>query len=128
MIAGREERARLVGRIGEAGGVAHLRQLIGLLREKGAEAFLAAGDVGDNLDEQLVLLGLLAENKLPVLIVAGNREVRSELDAAEADLRKRGGRIWDLSHTRAVDLGDAMVVGLAGTMDKRYLHADGAGA
>jgi hypothetical protein len=60
------------------------------------------------------------------LVVAGNREVRSELDAAEADLRKRGGRIWDLSHTRSVDLGDALVVGLAGTMDKRYLHADGA--
>jgi len=106
--------------------VAHLRRLVGLLRARGAEAFVAAGDVGDNLDEQLVLLGLLAETKAPVLVVAGNREVRSELDAAEADLRKRGGRILDLSHTRAVDLGDAVVVGLPGTMDRRLVHADGA--
>jgi hypothetical protein len=106
--------------------VAHLRILIGALRDKGAEALIAAGDVGDNLDEQLVLLGALAEAKVPLLVVAGNREVRSELDAAEADLRKRGTRIVDLSHTRAVDLGDALVVGLAGTMDRRLLHQDGA--
>src|SRR5205823_14448279 len=106
--------------------VAHLRALIGKLGDRGAEVLLATGDVGDNLDEQLVLLGLLAETQLPVLVVASNREVRSELDAAEADLRKRGGRILDLSHTRAVDLGDAVVVGLPGTMDRRLVHADGA--
>ncbi|HZX66650.1 MAG TPA: hypothetical protein VFE76_14710 [Myxococcales bacterium] len=106
--------------------VAHLRSLLGLVRDKGAEAIVALGDVGDNLDEQAVLLGLLAELKVPVLVVAGNREVRSELDAAEADLRKRGTRIVDLSHTRTVDLGDALVVGLAGTMDRRLVHQDGA--
>ena len=106
--------------------VAHLRRLLAKLRDRGAEVLLATGDVGDNLDEQLVLLGLLAETKLPLLVVASNREVRSELDAAESDLRKRGARILDLSHTRAVDLGDALVVGLAGTMDKRLIHADGA--
>jgi hypothetical protein len=106
--------------------VAHLRRLIGKLQERGAEALLATGDVGDNLDEQLVLLGLLAETKLPVLVLAGNREVRSELDAAESDLRKRGARLVDLSHARVADLGDALLVGLAGTMDKRLVHADGA--
>jgi hypothetical protein len=106
--------------------VAHLRKLVEGLRARGAEVLLADGDVGDNLDEQLVLLGILTETSLPVLVVAGNREVRSDLDAAEADLRKRGGRIWDLSRTRIADLGDAVVVGLAGTMDRRLLHADGA--
>jgi len=106
--------------------VAHLRGLIGKLRDRGAEVLLTTSDVGDNLDEQLVLLGLLAEPKLPVLVVAGNREVRSELDAAEADLRKRGARLVDLSHTRVADLGDAVVVGLPGTMDKRLVHTDGA--
>ena len=106
--------------------VAHLRGLIGKLRDRGAEVLLTTGDVGDNLDEQLVLLGLLVEPKLPVLVVAGNREVRSELDAAEGDLRKRGARLVDLSHTRVADLGDAVVVGLSGTMDKRLVHTDGA--
>src|SRR5205823_8988905 len=46
--------------------------------------------------------------------------------AAEAELRKRGAKLWDLSHTRIADLGDALVVGLPGTMDRRLLHADGA--
>jgi hypothetical protein len=118
----------VLGGLKDAGdeNVAHLRRLIGKVRDHGAEVLLATGDVGDNLDEQLVLLGLLAETKLPLLVVASNREVRSELDAAESDLRKHGARILDLSHTRAVDLGDAVVVGLAGTMDKRLVHADGA--
>jgi len=40
-----------------------------------------------------------------VLVIAGNREVRSELDAVEAELRKKGARIVDLSHARIVDLG-----------------------
>jgi hypothetical protein len=106
--------------------VTHLRRLVGSLREKGAEALLADGDVGDNPDEQETLLGVLAETGLPVVVAAGNREVRGDLDAAEAGLRKRGARIWDLSHTRVVDFGDALVVGLPGTTERRLLHADGA--
>jgi Icc-related predicted phosphoesterase len=106
--------------------VAHLRALVGALRDKGAEVLVADGDVGDNPDEQETLLGVLADTGLPVLVVAGNREVRTELDAAEATLRKRGARLWDLSHTRVVDLGDVLVVGIPGTMERRQVHADGA--
>jgi len=63
---------------------------------------------------------------LPLLVVAGNRELRSDLDAAEAALRKRGATITDLSHTRLVDLGDAVVIGLPGASERRLLRADGA--
>jgi hypothetical protein len=52
--------------------------------------------------------------------------VRSELDAAEAELRKKGGRLIDLSHTRIVDLGDATVVALPGAFERRQLHSEGA--
>jgi hypothetical protein len=69
---------------------------------------------------------VLTDTGLPVLVAAGNREVRSELDAAEGELRKKGAKVWDLSHTRVVDAGDALIVGLPGTMDRRLLHADGA--
>ncbi len=106
--------------------VAHLRSLVAEVVRRGAEALIANGDVGDNPDEQETLLAVLTETGLPVLVLSGNREVRSELDAAEAELRMKGARLWDLSHTRVVDLGDALVVGLSGTMDRRLLHADGA--
>jgi Icc-related predicted phosphoesterase len=106
--------------------VAHLRTLVAAVRDKGAEVLLADGDVGDNPDEQETLLGVLVETGLPVLVVAGNREVRAELDAAEAGLRKRGARLLDLSHTRIVDLGDVQIVGIPGTMERRLVHADGA--
>ena len=110
----------------EEDNVAWIRRLVAELQRRGAEVLIADGDLGDNPDEQETLLGALSESGLPVLAVAGNREVRSELDAAEAELRKKGARIVDLSRTRVVDLGDATVVGLPGTFERRQLHADGA--
>ena len=106
--------------------VAWIRKLVAELKSRGAEVLIAAGDLGDNPDEQETLLGAVAESGLPVIAVAGNREVRSELDAAEGELRKKGARIIDLSHTRIVDLGDATVVGLPGAFERRQLHAEGA--
>src|SRR5512144_132052 len=99
--------------------VAFIRRLVAELRRRGAEVLIADGDLGDNPDEQETLLGALTDSGLPVLAVAGNREVRSELDAAEGELRKKGARIVDLSHTRVVDLGDVTVVGLPGTFERR---------
>jgi hypothetical protein len=106
--------------------VAHLRKLVAELVRRGAEVLVADGDLGDNLDEQETLLGVLTDTGLPVVVAAGNREVRSELEAAENDLRKKGAKLWDLSRTRLLDAGDALVVGLPGTLDRRFLHADGA--
>src|SRR2546428_8228140 len=106
--------------------VAWIRKLVAELKGRGAEVLVVAGDLGDNPDEQETLLGALTESGLPVLAVAGNREVRSDLDAAEAEVRKKGARIVDLSHTRVVDLGDATVVGLPGAFERRQLYADGA--
>jgi hypothetical protein len=106
--------------------LAHLHQLVAELKRRGADVLIADGDLGDNPDEQEKLLGTLTESGLPVLVVAGNREVRSELDAAEGELRKKGAKILDLSHTRVVDLGDAVVLGLPGAFERRQLHSDGA--
>ena len=106
--------------------VAQLRRLVAELKRRGAEVLVADGDLGDNPDEQKTLLGALTESGLPVIASAGNREVRSELDAAEAELRKKGANIVDLSHTRVVDLGDAVLVGLPGAFERRQLHSEGA--
>lgn len=106
--------------------VAYIKKLVAELKKRGADVLVADGDLGDNADEQETLLGALADSGLPVIAVAGNREVRSELDAAEGELRKKGAKIWDVSHTRIVDLGDAALFGLPGTFERRQLHSDGA--
>jgi len=106
--------------------VAHLRNLVAEIVRRGADVLVVDGDVGDNLDEQETLLGVLTDTGLPVIVGAGNREVRGELDAAENELRKKGAKLWDVSHTRVLDAGDALIVGLPGTLDRRFLHADGA--
>lgn len=103
-----------------------LKKLVAELQRRSADVLVADGDLGDNPDEQETLLGALAETGLPVLAVAGNREVRSDLDAAEAELRKKGAHLFDLSHDRIVDLGDATIASLPGTFERRQLHADGA--
>lgn len=110
----------------DADNLANVRALVAELVRRGASALLADGDLGDNGEAQAALLGILTATGLPVLAVAGNRELRPELDSVEAELRKRGARLADLSHARVVDLGDAVVVGLAGTFDRRLLRADGA--
>jgi len=106
----------------------HLKNLVAELRRRGAEVLIADGDLGDNSESQEELLGALASvgPPLPILVIAGNREVRTDLDAAEGALRKKGAQLIDLSHTRAVDLGDALIVGLPGVFDRRLLRADGA--
>lgn len=104
----------------------HLRALTAELMRRGATVLIADGDLGDHGDAQAALLGVLTTTGLPVLALAGNRENRGELDAVEADLRRRGARIVDLSHARIVDLGDALVVGLAGTFDRRQAREEGA--
>ncbi len=105
--------------------LAHLRALVAGVRAKGAEVLVADGDLGDSSDEQEVLLSVLTQTGLPVLVLPGNREVRSDLDAAEDDLRKHGAVIYDLAHTRLLDLGDALAAGLPGTSDRRQLRAEG---
>ena len=104
----------------------YLKKLVAELKKRGAEVLVADGDLGDNPDEQETLLGALAESGLPVVAAPGNREVRGELDAAEAELRKKGAHITDLSHTRVVELGDATLVGLPGAFERRQLHSEGA--
>ena len=106
--------------------VAYIKKLVAELKKRGADVLVADGDLGDNADEQETLLGALAESGLPVVAVAGNREVRAELDAAEGELRKKGAKILDLSHTRIVDLGDAALFGLPGAFERRQIHSDGA--
>jgi hypothetical protein len=106
--------------------VAYIRKLVAELKKRGADVLVADGDLGDNADEQETLLGALTESGLPVIAVAGNREVRAELDAAENELRKKGAKILDLSHTRVVDLGDATLFGLPGAFERRQLHSEGA--
>ena len=106
--------------------VASLRALALELQRRGAELLVASGDLGDTSDAQETLLGTLVATGLPVVVAPGNRELRAELDAAEADLRRRGARLIDLSHTRTVDLGDALLVGLPGAFERKQLRAEGA--
>jgi len=128
---GRQKKGRLV--LGVVAGLkeasednlAHVKALVAEMRKRGIEAIVADGDLGDTPEEQEALLGVLTQTGLPVLALAGNREARSDLDAAEANLRKRGAVIFDLSHSRPLDLGDALVFGLAGGFDRRHGHSEG---
>lgn len=103
-----------------------IKSLSEALHEKGAEALLAAGDLGDTVEAQVALLGAMASTGLPVLALPGNREVRADLDGAIDELKRRGLTIIDLSRTRIVDLGDLLLVSLPGTFERRFARVEGA--
>lgn len=108
---------------------ANLRQARALadqLKARGAEVLVALGDLGDNAEAQDALLGAIGAAGVPLLALAGNREVRAELDGALSELKRRGLPVVDLSRVRLVDLGDALLVGLPGAFERRQLRAEGA--
>ncbi len=106
--------------------LAHLKSLAAELQRRGAEALVANGDLGDTVEAQVALLSALSATGLPLLVEPGNRELRADLDAAEAEIRRRGGKLTDLSHTRLVDLGDALLVGLPGGFERKQVRNEGA--
>jgi hypothetical protein len=106
--------------------LASLRGLALDLQRRGAEALVANGDVGDTAEAQVALLSALTATGLPVLVQPGNRELRADLDAAVAEVRRRGGKLTDLSHTRLIDLGDALLAGLPGGFERRQVRSEGA--
>jgi hypothetical protein len=106
--------------------LAHLKVLAAELQRRGAEVLVANGDLGDNAEAQVALLSALASTGLPLLVQPGNRELRADLDAAGAEVRRRGGKLTDLSHTRLVDLGDALLAGLPGGFERKQVRHEGA--
>jgi hypothetical protein len=96
------------------------------LQRRGAEVLVADGDLGDTAEAQVALLSALTSTGLPVLAQPGNRELRADLDASIAEVRRRGGKLTDLSHTRLVDLGDALLAALPGGFERKQVRSEGA--
>jgi Icc-related predicted phosphoesterase len=99
-----------------------LRKYLKFFQDEKADAIVVTGDVGEVADGIARVLKGLGESKLPVLVIAGNRECRAEYTDGVNAARKDYSNIVNMNEFRAVELGGAMLVSLPGYHDPNYIN------
>ncbi len=98
-----------------------LKKYVKFFEEDKADAIIVTGDVGEVADGIARVLKVLAETKLPVLVVIGNRECRAEFTDGVNLAKKEFSNIINLSETRAVEFPELTIVSLPGYHDPSYI-------
>ncbi len=99
-----------------------LRRYVKFFQEEKADAIILTGDVGEVADGIARVLKVLAESKLPVLVIAGNRECRAEYTDGVALARKEFTNVINMNEFRAVEFPEAVLVSLPGYHDPNYIN------
>ncbi len=120
------------------GQVEKSRYFAKLMKEKGAEGIIVAGDIP--LDEQLrygkkdsikdekeiiEVLSAIADSGLPVLVIPGNHESQEEYYSAMNKLSLKYNNIIDMTKYRVLETKDCSFVSIPGYTDKRFIDQDG---
>jgi Icc-related predicted phosphoesterase len=98
-----------------------LRKYVKFFQEEKADAILVTGDVGEVADGIARVLKVLAETKLPVFVVIGNRECRAEYTDGVNLAKKEFSNIINLNEFRAVEFPSLTLVTLPGYHDPAYI-------
>lgn len=99
-----------------------LRKYLKFFQDGKADAIVVTGDVGEISEGISRALKALAEAKLPVFVLAGNRECRGDYVEGLADARKAFSNIVDLNQFRSVELGNVTLVSLPGYHDPSFIN------
>jgi Icc-related predicted phosphoesterase len=105
----------------------NLKKYFAFFTAEKAEAILVDGDSGDTSEEIKASLEAIAQTKLPVLVIPGNREPRADFQKAVAEVNQRHPNVLNLTQIRLVNFDDASIVSLPGYYDRRYLTPGAAG-
>lgn len=98
-----------------------LKKYVKFFQDEKVDAILVTGDVGEVADGIARVLKVLAETKLPVLAVVGNRECRAEFTDGVASAQKDFSNIVNLNQVRAVEFPELTLVSLPGYHDPNYI-------
>jgi len=106
----------------------NLRRYLAFFEKAGVELVLVAGDIGEDPQTIERNLAAVAEAKVPVLAIAGNREKTADFVAAVEKARAKRPNLLSGHAIRQLTLPGLDVITLPGYHDPRYMHAeDGAG-
>jgi len=101
----------------------NLRQFAAFFLKNKADLILVAGDTGENAAQVEGALSILADTKLPVLAIIGNREGKKAFAAALVSLRTKYPNVFNLNLVRHVVTPALEVISMPGYFNSRYIHA-----
>ncbi len=98
-----------------------LKKYLKFFKDEKADAIVVTGDVGEVADGIARALKVIAESKLPVLVIAGNRECRADFADGVAAARRDHANIVNMNEVRAVQFPELTLVSLPGYHDPNYI-------
>ncbi|MFT3837059.1 MAG: metallophosphoesterase [Myxococcaceae bacterium] len=113
----------LLGPINEDSGenMVALKKYVKYFQDEKADAIVVTGDSGEPAAGIARALSVLAESKLPVLVVIGNRECRAEYTDGVNAARKNYPNVINLNEVRAVEWPELTLVSLPGYHDPAFI-------
>lgn len=99
-----------------------LKKYLKFFQEEKVDAILVSGDVGEVAEGIARGLKVLAESKLPLLVIAGNRECRAVYTDGLNQLKKDFSNVINMNEVRAVEMPELSVVSLPGYHDPNYIN------
>lgn len=104
--------------------LANIDQILKFFAAEGAEAIVLAGDVGETKDQMVKVLQPIAARGLPTFVVIGNREKKSDFNAALAEVSAQHPGVVNMSVVRLAVLDDVALVSVPGYYDRAYIHEE----
>lgn len=102
----------------------NLQTFLEYFDEKGVDAIVIAGDVGETKSQIENALMPIAAKGLPTFVVIGNREKKSDFNDAVRTIAGKHPNLVNLNHIRLVAMDDVALVSVPGYYDKAYIHAE----
>ena len=99
-----------------------LKKYVKFFTDEKADAIIVTGDVGEKASSITRVINVLAESKLPVLVVVGNRECRAEFTDGVAASRKDHSNVVNLNEVRAIEFPELTIVSLPGYHAPDYIQ------
>lgn len=98
-----------------------LKKYLKFFQDEKVDAIVVTGDVGETQEGIARALTAVAESKLPVFVIAGNRECRADYTNGVLTAQKNASNIINMNQVRAVEFPEATLVSLPGYHDPNYM-------
>ena len=102
---------------------ANIKLILEHFAKNNVELIVVPGDLGDTQAQIEQVLTQLAESKLPILTVIGNREGRTAYAEAIKASKTRYRGLIDLNQQRLVTVDNVAFISIPGYHNKIYIHA-----
>jgi len=109
---------------GAAENLANIDKFVAMFKERKVDLVMVAGDVGMNEKDITTVLGKLADVKVPVISIMGNREGIAFYNSGIKAANAAAAHVLNGNEIRRIDTDFVDFITLPGYHDVNYLHSD----